>query len=280
MSIDLGARALGDAHAPPLLGAARPHARRLALPRIQQRHVGDVDRTLALDHADLRVRAARVRALVALDHVDALDVDALARSVDADDLARLALVLARDHDDLVVGAQLHGSEHLRGERDDLHESAVAQLARDRPEDARAARVVLGVDDHGGVLVERDVRAVVAPELLLRAHDDRLDDLALLDRPLRVGLLHGRRDDVPHARVAAAGAAHHADAEDLTRAGVVGHAQPGLVLDHRARSTTSISRQRLLRDIGRHSWTRTVSPAPASLRSSWACSLIEVRMILW
>src|SRR5215210_6550379 len=172
------------------------------------------------------------------------------------------------------------SEHLRCQRDDLHEPTVAQLAGHRPEDARAARVVLGVDDHRRVLVERDVGAVVAPELLLRAHDDRLDDLALLDRSLRVGLLDRGGDDVPHARIAAARAALHPDAEDLPGAGVVGDPQPGLVLDHRARSTTSMRRQRLLRDIGRHSWMRTVSPVPASLRSSCACSLIEVRMILW
>src|SRR5215217_3802724 len=171
-------------------------------------------------------------------------------------------------------------EDLRRQADDLHEVAVAQLAGDRPEDARAARVVGGVDDHGGVLVEGDVGAVVAPELLLRAHDDGLDDLALLDRPLRVGLLDRGGDDVAHARVAAAGAALHADAEDLAGARVVGDPEPGLVLDHLARSSTSIRRQRLLRDMGRHSWIRTVSPVPASLRSSWACSFIEVRMILW
>src|SRR4051794_11075005 len=172
------------------------------------------------------------------------------------------------------------SEHLRGERDDLHEPAVAQLARHRAEDARAARVVLGVDDHRGVLVEGDVGAVLAPELLLRAHDDRLDDIALLDRPVRVGLLDRRDDDVPHARVTTARAAHHADRQDLARAGVVGDAQPGLVLDHRARSRTSSRRQRLVRDIGRHSWTRTVSPACALLASSWTCKVIELRRILW
>src|SRR3954462_14805931 len=108
------------------------------------------------------------------------------------------------------------SEHLRGERDDLHEPAVAQLARHRPEDARPARVVLCVDDHRGVLVEGDVRAVLAPELLLRAHDDGLDDVALLDRPVRVGLLDRGDDDVPHARVTPARAAHDADGEDLAR----------------------------------------------------------------
>src|SRR5215207_4500413 len=172
------------------------------------------------------------------------------------------------------------SEHLRGERDDLHEPAVAQLARHRAEDARAARVVLGVDDHGRVLVERDVRAVLAPELLLRAHDDGLDDLALLDRPLRVGLLDRGRDDVPHARVAAARAAHHADAEDLAGAGVVGDLEPGLVLDHLARSSTSVSSQRFERLIGRHSMMRTVSPSLAVLASSCAYSLVVERMILW
>src|SRR5215218_5915310 len=171
------------------------------------------------------------------------------------------------------------SEHLRGERDDLHEAAVAQLARHRAEDARAARVVLGVDDHGRVLVERDVGAVVAPELLARAHDDRLDHLALLDRPLRVGHLDGRGDDVPDARVAPARAALHADAEDLAGARVVGDLEPCLVLDHLARSSTSTRRQRLVRDIGRHSTTRTVSPSWASPRSSCAYSLTEDRRIL-
>src|SRR4029078_7321583 len=96
-----------------------------------------------------------------------------------------------------------------------------RAARNGLEDARAARVVLRVDDHGGVLVEGDVRAVVAPELLLRSHDDRLDDLALLDRPLRVGLLDRRRDDVADAGVAPAGAALDADAHDLARAGAGG-----------------------------------------------------------
>src|SRR5215213_152403 len=105
--VDLRAGALGHAHARALLRAARSHARRLAVLRVQQRHVGDVHRALALDHADLRIGTRGVRALMALDHVDALDVHAIARAVDADDLARPALVLARDHDDLVVGAQFH-----------------------------------------------------------------------------------------------------------------------------------------------------------------------------
>src|SRR3954469_7973981 len=169
-------------------------------------------------------------------------------------------------------------EHLRREAHDLHEAAVAQLARDRPEDARAARVVLRVDDDGGVLVEGDVGAVVAPDRLLGAHAPRRDHLALLDGALRVGLLDGRRDDVPDARVAALVPALDADAEDLASTGVVGDLQARLVLDHRARSRTSMSRQRLVLDSGRDSTTRTRSPSCASLAESCACSVVDERTI--
>src|SRR3954465_2024957 len=171
-------------------------------------------------------------------------------------------------------------EHLRGERDDLHVVPVAQLAGHRPEDARATRVARGVDDHGGVLVEGDVRAVLAPELLLRAHDDGLDDLALLDRALRAGGLDGRGDHVADVRVLAARAALHADDQDLAGAGVVGDLEACLVLDHLARSRTSTRRQRLVALSGRDSIRRTRSPALASLVSSWAWSVVELRTIFW
>src|SRR5207237_10269256 len=116
------------------------------------------------------------------------------------------------------------SEHRRSKADDLHEVLLAQLARDGPEDAGAARVALLVDDHGGVLVECDRGAVVAAERLLRPHDDRAHDLALLDGALRRGRFDGADDDVADARVAALAAAHHAAAEDLAGAGVVGDSQ--------------------------------------------------------
>src|SRR6266705_6972695 len=48
---------------------------------------------------------------------------------------------------------------LRGERDDLHEVALAQLTRDRSEDTGAARVVGRGEKHGRVLVEADQGAV-------------------------------------------------------------------------------------------------------------------------
>src|SRR5580658_10582340 len=161
------------------------------------------------------------------------------------------------------------SEHLRGERDDAHEALVAQLAADGPEDAGPARLLLVIDENGCVLVEADVAAVGTPLLLLRPHDDALDDVALLDGGAGDGVLDRGHEDVTDAGVAAARPTEHADAEHLTRTGVVGHPQPGFLLDHRARSTTSVKRQRLSLDKGRHSWTRTRSPTLAL--SSASCT---------
>ena len=121
--------------------------------------------------------------------------------------------------------------HLRRERDDLHEPALAQLARDRPEHARADRLVLVVDQHRGVAVEADVAAVAAALLLDGAHDDRLDDLPLLDRAVRRRFLHRRGDDVAEPRVAAGRAADRVDDGDLARAGVVGDVENRSHLDH-------------------------------------------------
>src|SRR5438874_3127941 len=47
------------------------------------------------------------------------------------------------------------SENLRGQRDDLHEVALAQLSCDGAEDSGAARVVGRCEEDGRVLVEAD-----------------------------------------------------------------------------------------------------------------------------
>src|SRR6266542_1605074 len=57
------------------------------------------------------------------------------------------------------------SEHLRSERDDLHEALLAQLPADRAEDTRATRLAVVLQDHRGVLVEADVGTVGTPALL-------------------------------------------------------------------------------------------------------------------
>src|SRR6266852_9041676 len=50
------------------------------------------------------------------------------------------------------------SEHLRGQRDDSHESPVTELPADGPEDAGPTGLHLLVDEDRGVLVEADVAA--------------------------------------------------------------------------------------------------------------------------
>src|SRR4051795_479659 len=156
-------------------------------------------------------------------------------------------------------------KNLWCEGDDLHEVAVAELAGHRAEDAGSTGVLLRVDQNGRVLVEGDVRPVGAPELLLGSDDHRLNHLALAHAAMRRRLLDGSGDHVAHARVAAVVPALNADDEDLARARVVGDAKLCLLLDHQAapdleRSTTSRSRQRLVRERGRDSTTRTTSPS--------------------
>src|SRR5690554_433959 len=123
------------------------------------------------------------------------------------------------------------SDHLRSEGDDAHELLVAQLAAHGAEDAGSARLAVTLEDDRGVLVESDVGPVLAAALLRGAHDDRLDDVALLDVATGDGVLDGGDDDVTDTGVAPAGASEHTDAEDLLRAGVVGDLESRLLLDH-------------------------------------------------
>src|SRR3954465_2054524 len=52
------------------------------------------------------------------------------------------------------------SNHLGRQRHDLHVPLLAQLARDRSEDAGRPRLSLIVDDHHGVLIEPDVAPIL------------------------------------------------------------------------------------------------------------------------
>src|SRR5919198_2047451 len=92
-------------------------ARALLVLGIDEHDVGDVDRAFLLDHAADRLRPLRaanlLRALVALDDVEALDVDPLLLGVYPQDGAGLAAVLAADDHDLVVAADLRCVGHAR-----------------------------------------------------------------------------------------------------------------------------------------------------------------------
>src|SRR3954468_11818410 len=110
-SVDALARAPGHAVALAALDLD-PHARRLPVLRVGDRDVGDVDRAFLVDDPADGLGALRAGdlagALVALDHVEALDPDLPLFGVDAHDAAALAGVLAADDDDGVVLADARG----------------------------------------------------------------------------------------------------------------------------------------------------------------------------
>src|SRR5581483_5767865 len=166
-----------------------------------------------------------------------------------------------------------------GERDDLHEPLLAQLAGHGAEDSGPARVagIRREQDHR-VVVEADVRPVRPPPLLRGPDDDGFHDLALLHRSSREGVLDRTHDDVADRGVAAVRATQHADDQDLLGPRVVRDLAAGLLLDHLALSTISTTRQRLVLDSGRVSITRTLSPTCASLASSCAASFEERRTV--
>src|SRR5207247_2344610 len=110
------------------------------------------------------------------------------------------------------------SEHLRGQRDDLHVVLGAKLAWHRAEDAGADRLHLRRDQHRGIPVEADDAAVRAPDVLGGTHDHRLHDVALLHPAARDRLLDRNHDYVTHRRVFPLGAAEHLDAHHPTGAG--------------------------------------------------------------
>src|SRR5207247_6068285 len=83
-----------------------------------------------------------------------------------------------------------GSNNLRREADDLHKAPLAQLARNRSKNASADRLVVGLDDYGGVLIEADIRPIFAPGLFPGANHDGAYNLSFFHRSIRRRLFHG------------------------------------------------------------------------------------------
>src|SRR5208283_5780088 len=123
------------------------------------------------------------------------------------------------------------SQHLRRQRDDLHEPARAQLAHHRAEDAGADRLLLLVDQHRGVAVEANRAAVRPSHREGGAHDHRLVHVALLHLAARDGVLHRHHDDIADRGGLPLGTAQHLDALHPPCAGIVGDVQVGLDRDH-------------------------------------------------
>src|ERR1700724_3706103 len=117
------------------------------------------------------------------------------------------------------------------ERNDLHELHVPQLARHRPEDARADGLELVGQQDGRVGVEADQRPIGAAHAALGAHHDGVIHFALLDLAARDGVLDADLDDIADGRIAPLGAAQHLDAHAALGTAVVGYIQYGSHLNH-------------------------------------------------
>ena len=175
------------------------------------------------------------------------------------------------------------------QRDDLHEVLGAQFANHRPEDTRAHRFTLVVQDDGGVAVKTDRGAVPRFTSFAVRTTTALRTSPFFTR--RAGWLHRRTDDdVAHRRIATVRTTQDLDALHPASAGVVSDIQIGLHLDHLVSPRplgTGITRpqgfglsldqtdasvrtvQRLVFEIGAHSMMRTVSPTLNWLSASWA-----------
>src|SRR5579875_794628 len=178
------------------------------------------------------------------------------------------------------------------ERNDTHKVSLTQLAGYRAKDTCASWVVARRDNDSCVFVETNMRAIGARVFFRHAHHDRVDNLTLFYLPVGSGNLDGGFDNIPHLSIPLARTAHHPNAHNLFRTGVVGDLQACLWLNHDfssssvvsskgsasnsltgttplPRLTISISRQRFNLLNGRLSSIRTVSPIWQLLFSSCA-----------
>src|SRR5579884_1021799 len=174
----------------------------------------DGKRSFLLENAAGLRSAAHVLLLrtllgLSLDDVEAFDrCHSRLRENGFDHAAFTFFFAAADHHGVAFNDICHYLKNLRRERGDLQKAAVAQFAHDRTEDARTARiqiVFVAFDDHAGVVVALDDRAVGPANRRRRANDHGLHDLAFLNRRARNRALDRPDDDVADVRVRVAAA---------------------------------------------------------------------------
>src|SRR5574340_1839001 len=220
------------AHFAPVLQHLEADAVGLLRRSVEQGHVGNVDLHLLLDNAT-GLAFHGVGLLVLLNPVGAFHHH-LAGIQHPQHSTALALVLARNDNYVIALANLaHNAslQHFRGQRHDLHEALAAQFARHRAKDTGAYGFQLVVQQHRGIAVKFDERAIRAAHPFGSAHHDCIVDLALLDTPAWCGVLDADLDYVADAGVTTLGAAQHLDAHYRACAGVVCNVQQGLHLYH-------------------------------------------------
>src|SRR5699024_9529552 len=112
-----------------------------------------------------------------------------------------------------------------------HVLLFTQLAADRAEDASASRVSAVLDEHARVLIETDVGTVGPATLLGGAHDNGLDDVALLDFSAVHSVFDSGVAGVPDLVIASTLALETADGQDLLGTRVVVDLESRLLLNH-------------------------------------------------
>src|ERR1051325_8230882 len=113
------------------------------------------------------------------------------------------------------------SDHFRSQRNNLHKLLVAQLAGDRPENTRPARIIFLIDDHNRVVIETQIRTIGTANRLARAHHHRVHHFALFHGPVRRGFFDVRFDYLANAGVLLV-ASQHADRPGALGPGIVGN----------------------------------------------------------
>src|SRR5208337_2213152 len=235
--VQRGAATTACAH----LGAIRQRlvadARGLVAAAADDLHIGRLYRSFLLHDSALDV-LGRVGTRVALDDVGVLHNQRVFPRIDGKDAAALAGIAAAQHADVIalanadgetldpVSCACHRLPDLRSQRYDLGELLLAQLSCHGTKYARPHRLAGIVDEHRGVVIEADVRAVLAAVFLAHAHDDALHNLAFLDLAFRRRFLHRRGDDVTQPGLQSRVATEGENAHELPRSGIVGHRQPG------------------------------------------------------
>ena len=113
-------------------------------------------------------------------------------------------------------------KHFRRQRHDLGKTALAQLARHRPENTRAARILgFGINQHDRIIFKSNVSAVLAPRFFYRAHQNAVRHFALFYHAVRSGLFDGNGHNIADARVSFFISAANMNALDAFGSGIVG-----------------------------------------------------------
>src|SRR5438132_289710 len=113
-----------------------------------------------------------------------------------------------------------------------------------------------IDQHRGIIIKADIRAILTPPFFPHAHHNRFHYGSFLNLAFRCCFLHRGSDNIPEAGLQSRVAAHRHNACQLARAGIVGHRQPGSHLNHWFRSPVFLT-----------SPTRSASALPSTASAS-------------